>query len=205
MRTKSFRTRVLVPSALAVVVLSGAAAPAGAVDGEGAAAAIDHVASAQQQVNERAAAAGPIDDLLAGVSRTLADLLTSLRSLLPGVTLPEIKLPTLPNLPTIPDVPPVNLPTIPGLPDIPDTPGTPEIPEIPGLPGIPEIPDVPIPDASIPDVPIPDASIPDVSIPDTSGPDVQTPKLPVDLPVGVTPDTPAIPDIPDVPAVPGLP
>ncbi|MFD6185101.1 hypothetical protein [Streptomyces goshikiensis] len=197
MRTKSFRTRVLVPSALAVVMLSGAAAPAGAVDGEGAAAAIDHVASAQQQVNERAAAAGPIDDLLAGVSRTLADLLTSLRSLLPGVTLPEIKLPTLPNLPTIPDVPPVNLPTIPGLPDIPDTPGT---PEIPGLPGIPEIPDVPIPDASIPDV-----SIPDVSIPDTSGPDVQTPKLPVDLPVGVTPDTPAIPDIPDVPAVPGLP
>ncbi|MFD4135657.1 hypothetical protein [Streptomyces goshikiensis] len=193
MRTKSFRTRVLVPSALAVVVLSGAAAPAGAVDGEGAAAAIDHVASAQQQVNERAAAAGPIDDLLAGVSRTLADLLTSLRSLLPGVTLPEIKLPTLPNLPTIPDVPPVNLPTIPGLPDIPDTPdtpGTPEIPEIPGLPDIPEIPDVPIPDASIPDA---------------SVPDVQTPKLPVDLPVGVTPDTPAIPDIPDVPAVPGLP
>ncbi|MFD3551316.1 hypothetical protein ACFWWA_04360 [Streptomyces goshikiensis] len=200
MRTKSFRTRVLVPSALAVVVLSGAAAPAGAVDGEGAAAAIDHVASAQQQVNERAAAAGPIDDLLAGVSRTLADLLTSLRSLLPGVTLPEIKLPTLPNLPTIPDVPPVNLPTIPGLPDIPDTPGTPEIPEIPGLPGIPEIPDVPIPDASIPDVSIPDASIPEASVPD-----VQTPKLPVDLPVGVTPDTPAIPDIPDVPAVPGLP
>lgn len=133
-RTKSFRTRVLVPSALAVAILSGAAAPASAVDGEGAAAALDHVASAQQQVNERAAAAGPIDDLLAGVSRTLADLLKSLQSLLPGMTLPEIKLPTLPNLPTIPDVPPVDLPTGTGLPDLPD------------LPDVPDVPDVPIPD-----------------------------------------------------------
>ncbi|EDX25998.1 hypothetical protein SSAG_05789 [Streptomyces sp. Mg1] len=194
-RTKSFRTRVLVPSALVVAVLSGAAAPASAVDGEGAAAAAGHVASAQQQVNERAAAAGPIDDLLAGVSRTLADLLKSLQSLLPGMTLPEIKLPTLPNLPTIPDVPPVNLPTVPDLPDVPDLPGVPDVPGVPDLPGVPDVP--------IPDLPLPDVSVPDV----------QTPKLPVDLPVadpalapvGTAPGTPSIPGIPDVPAVPDRP
>ncbi|MFE1792470.1 hypothetical protein ACFW7J_29435, partial [Streptomyces sp. NPDC059525] len=76
--TKASRLRVLVPSALAVVILSGAAAPAGAADGQGAAAVERKAAAVQQQIErlEEAAesrervAAGPIDDLLAGLTKT---------------------------------------------------------------------------------------------------------------------------------------
>ncbi|MFJ3516386.1 MULTISPECIES: hypothetical protein [unclassified Streptomyces] len=157
-RTKPSRAaRLLVPSALAVVILSGAAAPAGAADGEGSAALTGRVASVQQQVEkieQRAAAAGPIDDLLAGLAKTLEGLLASLGGLLPdGVKLPPIELPKLPdlNLPDlsglIPQLPPVELPPIDsvvppvdGLPAVPNTPAIPDIPTIPGIPDIPSLP-----------------------------------------------------------------
>ncbi|MGW7317271.1 hypothetical protein [Streptomyces sp. NPDC054854] len=154
LRTKPSRFRVLVPSALAVVILSGAVAPAVAADGEGAAALTKKVEAVQEQIDglealESRAAAGPIDDLLAGIGTTLADLLKSLQALLPGVTLPEIKLPTLPALPAIPAIP--NLPAAPNLPpvQIPQLPvANPAVPPanglVPAIPEIPAIPDIPI-------------------------------------------------------------
>ncbi|MFD7260268.1 hypothetical protein [Streptomyces sp. NPDC059874] len=161
-RTKPSRARMIVPSALAVVILTGAAAPAGAADGEGAAALDQRAAAAQRQIEkvEGRAAAGPIDDLLAGLTKTLADLLKSVGGLLPGgVTLPSIELPKLPEieLPDLSDlIPklPVELPpldgVVPAQPAVPLTPPAelaPETPDIPEIPEIPEIPDLPgIPD-----------------------------------------------------------
>ncbi|MFJ8017655.1 hypothetical protein [Streptomyces sp. NPDC096339] len=163
-RTKPSRARMLVPSALAVVILTGAAAPAGAADGQGTAEISRRSAAVEQQIEEmqeRAAAAGPIDDLLAGLTKTLGDLLGSLGGLLPpGVTLPkipEIKLPDLklPDL-KLPDLSDI-VPEIPKLPvDIPpadtvlpDTPATTPlkppaelVPELPDIPGIPDLPDL---------------------------------------------------------------
>ncbi|MEU9030324.1 hypothetical protein AB0D46_22910 [Streptomyces sp. NPDC048383] len=162
-RTKPSRFRVLVPSALAVVILSGAVGPAVAADGEGSAALTKKVEAVQEQLDtleglESRVAAGPIDDLLAGIGTTLSDLLKSLQALLPGVTLPEIKLPTLPTLPEIPALP--ALPGLPTAPTVPAVPGVPpaQVPQLPvanpavpptgGLtPAIPEIP-------AIPDIPI---------------------------------------------------
>ncbi len=142
-RPKPSRARLLVPSALAAVILAGAAAPAVAADADRTAPAA-RVASVQQQIEkieQRAAAAGPIDDLLAGLNKTLADLLASLGDLLPdGVTLPPIQLPELPELPEIPGLP--ELPPLPELPELPEIPGVPPLPE---LPEIPEVPDVPVP------------------------------------------------------------
>ncbi|MFI8362441.1 hypothetical protein ACIGD1_19990 [Streptomyces sp. NPDC085612] len=142
-RPKPSRARLLVPSALAAVILTGAAAPAVAADADRTAPAA-RVASVQQQIEkieQRAAAAGPIDDLLAGLNTTLADLLASLGDLLPdGVTLPPIQLPELPELPEIPGLP--ELPPLPELPELPEIPGVPPLPE---LPEIPEVPDVPVP------------------------------------------------------------
>ncbi|MFI5545330.1 hypothetical protein ACIA6E_16320 [Streptomyces sp. NPDC051815] len=154
-RPKPSRARLLVPSALAAVILAGAAAPAVAADADRTAPAA-RVASVQQQIEkieQRAAAAGPIDDLLAGLNKTLADLLASLGDLLPdGVTLPPIQLPELPELPEIPGLP--ELPEIPELPPLPELPELPEIPGVPPLPELPEIPEVPeVPE--IPDVPVP--------------------------------------------------
>ncbi|MET9604479.1 hypothetical protein ABZZ17_05355 [Streptomyces sp. NPDC006512] len=148
-RTKPSRFRVLVPSALALVILSGAAAPAVAADGEGAAGLTKKVEAVQEQIEslESRAAAGPIDDLLAGIGTTLADLLKSLQALLPGVTLPPIELPKLPALPEIPAIP--GLPAIPQLPQLPQLPvTTPAVPPtdglVPAIPEIPAIPDIPI-------------------------------------------------------------
>ncbi|WP_420080519.1 hypothetical protein ACN6AT_21375 [Streptomyces sp. JL4002] len=139
-RPKPSRARLLVPSALAAVILAGAAAPAVAADADRTAPAA-RVASVQQQIEkieQRAAAAGPIDDLLAGLNKTLADLLASLGDLLPdGVTLPPIQLPELPEIPGLPELPP-----LPELPELPEIPGVPPLPE---LPEIPEVPDVPVP------------------------------------------------------------
>ncbi|WP_053701825.1 hypothetical protein [Streptomyces sp. WM6368] len=150
-RTKPSRARLLVPSALAVVILSGAAAPAVAADGDGSAALTGRVASVQRQVEkiEQRAKAGPIDDLLAGLTKTLQDLLSSVGGLLPaGVKLPPIELPKLPDL-TIPDLsglvpqlPPVDglvpeLPAVPEVPAIPELPATPTLPEVPALPAVP--------------------------------------------------------------------
>ncbi|MEU6755148.1 hypothetical protein [Streptomyces sp. NPDC046685] len=157
-RTKPSRARLLVPSALAVVILSGAAAPAVAADGEGAGAVNDRVASVQRQVDKiekRAAAAGPIDDLLAGLSKTLEGLLATVGGLLPdGVTLPPIELPKLPELPGLPDLSDL-IPKLPELPPVdgvvPELPATPLVPPVDAVPEIPEIPDVEIPE--IPDVP----------------------------------------------------
>ncbi|MFJ6053948.1 hypothetical protein [Streptomyces sp. NPDC092307] len=153
-RTKPSRAaRLLVPSALAVVILSGAAAPAGAAEGDGSAAFADRVASVNKQVEkieQRAAAAGPIDDLLAGLSKTLQGLLATVGGLLPaGVTLPPIELPKLPDikLPELPDLsglipqlPPVELPPVDALPEVPATPTIPDIPVIPAVPDIPVLP-----------------------------------------------------------------
>ncbi|MET9598693.1 hypothetical protein [Streptomyces sp. NPDC006459] len=150
-RTKPSCARLLVPSALAVVILSGAAAPAVAADGDGSAALTGRVASVQRQVEkiEQRAKAGPIDDLLAGLTKTLQDLLSSVGGLLPaGVKLPPIELPKLPDL-TIPDLsglvpqlPPVDglvpeLPAVPEVPAIPELPATPTLPEVPALPAVP--------------------------------------------------------------------
>ncbi|MER5415672.1 hypothetical protein ACFWB2_44255 [Streptomyces virginiae] len=152
-RTKPSRARLLVPSALALVILSGAAAPAVAAEGDGSAALTDRVASVKKQVEKierRAAAAGPIDDLLAGLTKTLEGLLATVGGLLPdGVTLPPIELPQLPDikLPELPDLsglipqlPPVELPPVDALPEVPTTPAIPDIPVIPTVPDIPAVP-----------------------------------------------------------------
>ncbi|WP_030963022.1 hypothetical protein [Streptomyces sp. NRRL S-378] len=139
-RTRPSRARLLVPSALAVVILTGAAAPASAVD------------SGSGAVSTKAAPAGPIDDLVNG-------LLAQIKALLPaGVTLPDIKIPEI-------KLPEINLPSIPGV-QLPEIPGV-EIPELPpltppALPDpaapvdlVPEVPDVEIPDVQLPEVQLP--------------------------------------------------
>ncbi|AQT72912.1 MULTISPECIES: hypothetical protein [Streptomyces] len=143
-RTKPSRARLLVPSALAVVILTGAAAPASALD------------SGSGAVSTKAAPAGPIDDLVNG-------LLEQIKALLPaGVTLPEIKIPEI-KLPEI-KLPEINLPSIPGV-QLPEIPGV-ELPQVPltppalpapAVPGelVPEIPDVEIPDVQLPEVQLP--------------------------------------------------
>ncbi|WP_060179432.1 hypothetical protein [Streptomyces sp. IMTB 1903] len=143
-RTKPSRARLLVPSALAVVILAGAAAPASALD------------SGSGAVSTKAAPAGPIDDLVNG-------LLEQIKALLPaGVTLPEIKIPEI-KLPEI-KLPEINLPSIPGV-QLPEIPGV-ELPQVPltppalpapAVPGelVPEIPDVEIPDVQLPEVQLP--------------------------------------------------
>ncbi|WP_314250588.1 hypothetical protein [Streptomyces sp. DSM 40907] len=162
-RTKPSRARLLVPSALAVVILSGAAAPAGAAEGDRSAALTDRVASVRQQVEKierRAAAAGPIDDLLASLTKTLEGLLATVGGLLPdGVKLPPIELPTLPEitLPELPDLsglipalPPVELPPVDGvvppvdaLPAVPAVPALPAVPVTPAIPALPAVPALP--------------------------------------------------------------
>ncbi|MFF9982633.1 hypothetical protein [Streptomyces erythrochromogenes] len=143
-RTKPSRARLLVPSALAVVILTGAAAPASALD------------SGSGAVSTKAAPAGPIDDLVNG-------LLEQIKALLPaGVTLPEIKLPEI-KLPDI-KLPEINLPSVPGV-QLPEIPGV-ELPELPLTPPalpdpaapvelVPEVPDVEIPDVQLPEVQLP--------------------------------------------------
>ncbi|MCY0951761.1 hypothetical protein [Streptomyces sp. H27-S2] len=164
-RTKPSRARLLVPSALAVLILSGAAAPAVAADGAGSAELTKRVAAVQQKIEtiEGRAAAGPIDDLLAGLSKTIADLLKSLEGLLPaGVKIPPIVLPKLPELPAVPGlpsipVPPVEVPALPpvgGVPALPPVGGVPALPPVGGAPALPTdlVPDLPaIP--GIPDLP----------------------------------------------------
>ncbi len=141
--SRARRARLLVPSALAVVILSGAAAPAGAVEG-------DRAAAGQQLETHKRAAAGPVDDLINGILESIKALLP------PGVTLPDIKIPeiTLPEI-KLPEIPGVVLPQIPGI-ELPALP--PLIP--PALPDpaapveiVPEIPDVQIPETEIPDLP----------------------------------------------------
>ncbi|MFE7097629.1 hypothetical protein [Streptomyces erythrochromogenes] len=151
-RTKPSRARLLVPSALAVVILTGAAAPASALD------------SGSGAVSTKAAPAGPIDDLVNG-------LLEQIKALLPaGVTLPEIKIPEI-KLPEIklPDIklPEINLPSVPGV-QLPEIPGV-ELPELPLTP--PALPDPAAPVELVPEVP-------DVEIPDVQLPEVQLPALP---------------------------
>lgn len=149
-RTKPSRARLLVPSALAVVILSGAAAPAVAADGSGSADLTKRVAAVQQEIEtiEGRAAAGPIDDLLAGLTKTIADLLKSLEGLLPaGVKIPPIELPKLPALPAVPglpELPDIKLPPV-EAPALPPAAGVPALPVdlVPALPALPEIPDVP--------------------------------------------------------------
>ncbi|MFJ9945103.1 hypothetical protein [Streptomyces erythrochromogenes] len=143
-RTKPSRARLLVPSALAVVILTGAAAPASALD------------SGSGAVSTKAAPAGPIDDLVNG-------LLEQIKALLPaGVTLPEIKIPEI-KLPEI-KLPEINLPSVPGV-QLPEIPGV-ELPELPLTPPalpdpaapvelVPEVPDVEIPDVQLPEVQLP--------------------------------------------------
>lgn len=167
-RIKASRIRVLVPSALAVVILTGAAAPSGAVEGAGAGAAASRVAAAQEEINERVAAAGPVEDALAAVSKILADLTKSLGTLLPGLNIPEIKLPALPAMPAIPAIPNLPIPAIPGIPEIPTIP----VPEIPALPvsnpaappagAVPAVPAVPGVPATLPAVDI----VPEIAFPD---------------------------------------
>ncbi|MCX5607460.1 hypothetical protein OHB39_07685 [Streptomyces sp. NBC_00047] len=142
--SRARRVRLLVPSALAVVILSGAAAPAGAVESDRGAAL------------SRRAAAGPVDDLINGILESIKALLP------PGISLPDIKIPEI-KLPEI-KLPEIKLPEIPGV-QLPQIPGV----EIPGLPSltppalpdpadpadpveiVPELPDVEVP--GIPDLP----------------------------------------------------
>ncbi|MEU3772412.1 hypothetical protein AB0F11_04185 [Streptomyces sp. NPDC032472] len=152
-RSKPSRLRVLVPSALAVVILTGAAAPAGAADGGSAAALRKRVEAVKKEVDHRQATAptGVLDDLLASVSATLDGLVKSLQTLLPGVTLPPIQLPTFPDLPEIPDLPieipglPITLPPVGEAPEVPEIPEIPETPETPETPEIPEVPEITLP------------------------------------------------------------
>ncbi|MFB6580177.1 hypothetical protein ACFCYC_22690 [Streptomyces sp. NPDC056402] len=159
-RTKPSRARLLVPSALAVVILSGAAAPAGAAEGDGSVALSGRVASVQRQVEkiEQRAKAGPIDDLLAGLSKTLQDLLASVGVSLPPIELPklpEIKLPELPDLSgLIPELPSVEVPPVDGL--VPELPAVPEVPALPELPVTPTVPELPV-TPTVPEVPAPPA------------------------------------------------
>lgn len=142
--SRARRARFLVPSALAVVILSGAAAPASAVEG-------DRGAARQQLETNQRAAAGPIDDLVNGLLEQIKALLPPGITLpdikIPEITLPEIKLPEIPGV-ELPEIPGVELPAIPGLqpPTLPDPAApveiVPEIPEI-QIPEIPEIPDLP--------------------------------------------------------------
>lgn len=134
--SRARRVRLLVPSALAVVILSGAAAPAGAVES-------DHGAALG-----RRAAAGPVDDLINGILESIKALLP------PGISLPDIKIPEI-KLPEIklPEIPGVQLPQIPGV----EIPGLPSLTP-PALPDpadpveiVPELPDVEVP--GIPDLP----------------------------------------------------
>ncbi|MFG2341275.1 hypothetical protein [Streptomyces yangpuensis] len=150
-RTRPSRARLLVPSALAVVILTGAAAPASAVD------------SGSGAVSTKAAPAGPIDDLVNG-------LLAQIKALLPaGVTLPDIKIPEI-RLPEI-NLPEINLPSIPGV-QLPEIPGV-EIPELPSLTP-PALPDPAAPAAPADLVP----EVPDVEVPDVQLPDLQLPAVP---------------------------
>ncbi|MFG2979863.1 hypothetical protein ACGFYQ_01205 [Streptomyces sp. NPDC048258] len=134
--SRARRARFLVPSALAVVILSGAAAPAGAVES-------DHGAAHTQRV----AAAGPIDDLVKGILDAIKGLLP------PGITLPDIKIPEI-------NIPEIKLPVIPGI-ELPVIPGV-EIPEIPGLVP-PTLPDPAAPVEIVPE--IPDVEIPEIPDP----------------------------------------
>ncbi|MDJ0380495.1 hypothetical protein [Streptomyces sp. G-G2] len=151
-RTKA--SRVLVPSALTAAILLGAAAPASALDGEKAAALTERVATVQQQIDARVAAAGPIDDLLASLTKTIADLLKTLQGLIPDIKLPEVpgvKLPDI-KLPEvkIPDIKPPKLPNVPAIPAVPGVPAVPAVPTVPGAPAVtPAVPDIP----DIPDIP----------------------------------------------------
>lgn len=139
------RARLLVPSALAVVILSGAAAPAGAVEG-------DRGAARQQlETTQKRAAAGPIDDLVNGILDAIKGLLPPGISLpdikIPPIELPEIKLPEIPGV-ELPEIPGVEIPELPPLipPTLPDPAAPVEIvPELPDfeIPEIPEIPDLP--------------------------------------------------------------
>ncbi|MEU9303100.1 hypothetical protein [Streptomyces sp. NPDC048269] len=140
--SRARRARLLfVPSALAVVILSGAVAPAGAVER-------DHEAAHAQ----RAAAAGPIDDLVKGILDAIKGLLP------PGISLPDIKIPEI-------KIPEIKLPEIPGV-ELPEIPGV-EIPEIPGLTP-PTLPDPAAPVEIVPEVP--DVEIPEIpEIPDPLG------------------------------------
>ncbi|MFE2171292.1 hypothetical protein ACFXB3_40440 [Streptomyces sp. NPDC059447] len=162
-RSKPSRARMLVPSALAVVILTGAAAPAGAADGQGAAEIARRSAAVQRQieeVEEQVAAAGPIDDLLSGLTKTIGDLLNSLGGLLgvklppielpklpeiklPEIKLPEVKLPELPvEVPKLPvELPPVDT-AVPELPATPLKPPAELVPELPDIPGVPDLPKV---------------------------------------------------------------
>ncbi|WP_051807086.1 hypothetical protein [Streptomyces sp. NRRL F-2664] len=139
-RTKPSRARLLVPSALAVVILTGAAAPASAVD------------SGSAAVSTKAAPAGPIDDLVNG-------LLEQIKALLPaGVTLPDIKIPEI-------KLPEIKLPQIPGV-QLPELPGV-EVPQLPPLTP-PALPDPAAPVELVPEVPeveIPDVQLPDLQLP----------------------------------------
>ncbi|MFD9729230.1 hypothetical protein [Streptomyces sp. NPDC059072] len=169
-RTKPSRARMLVPSALAVVILTGAAAPAGAADGQGAAEIARRSAAVQRQieeVEEQVAAAGPIDDLLSGLTKTIGDLLNSLGGLL-GVKLPPIELPKLPEI----KLPEIKLPEI-KLPEV-------ELPELPV-----EVPKLPV---EVPKLPV---ELPPV---DTVVPEL--PATPLKPPAELVPELPDIPDLP---------
>ncbi|MFD3695701.1 hypothetical protein ACFWUZ_06025 [Streptomyces sp. NPDC058646] len=132
-RTKPSRARILVPSALAAAILFGAAAPASALG------------DSERTAAPRAAAAGPVDDLVNGILDAIKGLLppgVTLPDLnIPEINLPEIQLPEIPGL-DLPQIPGIELPTLPPLtpPALPDPAApvelVPEIPDIPDLPAL---------------------------------------------------------------------
>ncbi|MBT2479499.1 hypothetical protein [Streptomyces sp. ISL-94] len=141
-RTKPSRARLLVPSALAVAILTGAAAPASALDD-----------GSRAAPAKAAAAAGPVDDLIKSILDQIKALLPPGISLppinIPEIKLPEIKLPEIPGV-DLPEIPGVEIPKLPPLvpPTLPDPAAPVEL-----VPEIPEIPDFEIPDFEIPGLP----------------------------------------------------
>ncbi|MFD9409065.1 hypothetical protein ACFWBN_18875 [Streptomyces sp. NPDC059989] len=140
-RTKPSRARLLVPSALAVVILTGAAAPASALD-----------LGARAMPVKAAAAAGPVDDLIKSILDQIKALLPPGISL-PPINIPEIKIPEIPEI-KLPEIPGVTLPQIPGVEIPPLVPPTLPDPAAPVelVPEIPEIPDFEIPELELPGV-----------------------------------------------------
>ncbi|MFI8104032.1 hypothetical protein [Streptomyces sp. NPDC086023] len=159
--------RVLVPAALSAALLFGAAAPASALVRDDDAELRQRVAAVQsvrEEVEDRAAAAqaGPLDDLLAGLSATLNSLLGSLTGMLGGIKLPPIELPKLPPL-ELPKLPPIELPVeLPKLPPVELPLEPPKLPLEP--PAVPlEPPAVPLEPPAAAPVQLP--AVPDLKLP----------------------------------------
>ncbi|WP_424213266.1 hypothetical protein ACN20G_14935 [Streptomyces sp. BI20] len=159
--TPRTRARFVVPSVLAAVILSGAAAAPAVAQENGAEQArswhrqwtpnaAEQVERAEQAEPPAArAAAGPIEDLLSSLTSQLDGILKSIGAALPaGTKLPDVKLPTVPTVPELPSIPGVEMPKLPtvqlpALPAMPQAPAAPQAPAGPAGPEVPALPELP--------------------------------------------------------------